>query len=312
MRFLICILVVSARVAGAQPAPKSEADKLFKEGIALFDQGKFDEACEKFEQSIARDPHAIGTLMNLGRCNERRGKVATALKRFQEAYDRASQANAIAMRDAAQERIGALTGQVPVVTISRAGPPLEGEKLVVDDEVIALTRTELLLDPGTHTFVLTAPGRLPYETKLHVTTKTTLKVELPVLQVPKQDTVRIRASSRRIAGKVGTFGGAGLILVASGVALYAKRDYDKQFDDPDGSGPLMANCDPIDKGCNEAGHSRTQRDRNIAITATVVGAVGLAAAATGIVLWITAPTEERTVTPTLGPTSVGVSFSGRF
>jgi hypothetical protein len=318
MRLAVCAVVACAavRVAAAQPA--NDADRLFQEGLALFDEGKFDEACTKFEQSIAKDPRAIGTLMNLGRCNERRGKVATALKLFQEAYDRATEANAVGTRDKAQERIAALAAQVPVVIIKHLAPPLDGEKLVVDDAVVPLDKQELNLDPGTHTFVLTAPGRLPWQSPVTVAVSARKTVELPELQVPKNKTVVTRSSTRRVIGKIATFAGVGVVLVGSGLAVYAKHDYEKQFDDPDGSGPLIAHCGsfpPIagKQTCDAVGQSRTERDRNIGTGAGVVSVLGLAAAATGVVLWVTAPGDERaTVVPTGSASSVGLVLVGRF
>ena len=312
-----CIIVFAFTTASAQPAPTLEADRLFQEGLALFDKGQFDDACKKFEQSIAKDPRALGTLMNLGRCNERRGKVATAQKLYQEAFDRASESNATVARDKAQERIAALAAQVPVVTLERAGPPLEGEKLVIDDQVISSDKQELLLDPGAHTLVLTAPGRLPYQTTINATIKSRIKVELPVLAVPAQRTVvtRVRSSQRRLIGKIATFGGGGLVLVGGGLMVYGRRDYDKQFEDPDGPGTRIAPCAKVGNNslCNATGQSRTERDRNLVTAGTVFGVVGLAAAATGLALWLTAPAEERTtIVPTGTATGVGLAVVGTF
>lgn len=319
------LVVLCALACGASAQPISDADRLFDEGIALFEAGKFDEACAKFELSIAKDPRALGTLMNLGRCNERRGKVATALKIYREAYDRASEANATGTRDKAQERIAALVSQTPTVVIKRAGPPLEGEKLVVADRVVALSpqgtpTAELLLDPGAHNLVLTAPGRLPYETTITLPASTATTVLLPVLELPQQTTTIVERvpSSRRLLGKVVTFGGLGLVLTAGVLARYAKHDYGTLFDDPDGNGDGVAHCGvfPDIDGkptCDASGQSDADRDRTIGSVATVVGVVGVVSAATGIVLWLTAPRREvTTVVPTGTATSVGVVLVGRF
>jgi tetratricopeptide (TPR) repeat protein len=318
LAIIVVVACAIARVAVAQ-APV-EAERLFREGLALFDEGKFTEACEKFEQSIAKDPRALGTLMNLGRCNERRGKVATALAMYQEAFDRASEANATTTRDKAQERIAALAVQVPVVTFKRAAAPLAGEKLVIDDKVVPLTKTELTLDPGAHTLVLTAPGRLPFQQTITLAVSARLAVELPALELPKERTVvkRVGGSPQRALGKIATFGGAGLVVIAGAVTLYARHDYDKQFDDPDGSGPALAHCGAFPdvdgkRTCDEVGQARTDRARNLGTAAQLIGAVGITAAAAGLVLWLTAPTDERaTLVPTGSATSAGLAIAGRF
>ena len=85
MRAAVLAALCVARTVHAEPTAndKTEADHLFDEGRALLAKGNADAACTKFEQSIAKDPRAVGTLLNLALCNERRGKVATALRLFQ-------------------------------------------------------------------------------------------------------------------------------------------------------------------------------------------------------------------------------------
>src|SRR6185503_2589963 len=75
----------------------------------------------------------------------------------------------------------ALTLQAPVIRLYRVKPALPNEKLVVDDKVVPTGVTELRLDPGVHTLVLTAPGRLPFETTFEArpTTQTTVQVQEP-------------------------------------------------------------------------------------------------------------------------------------
>jgi tetratricopeptide (TPR) repeat protein len=306
------VTLAITRVASAEP---SEADRLFQEGLSLFEAGKYDEACARFEKSIAKDPRAVGTLMNLGRCNERRGKIATALRLFQEAYDRASEANMTVARDKAQERIAALAGQVPTVMLVRKSPALDGEKVVIDDVVVPATRTELPLDPGKHVLVQTAPGRLPSQIAIDVQVSQRKTVELVELQVPRT-VVAAGGGGRRTIGKTASIGGGVIALGALGVAIYAKRDYDAQFDDPDGAGPGRAHCGAFpDIGgkpaCDKTGQERTDRARNLGTIATVVGAVGVAAAATGVVLWATSSKKnERSIA--LVPSGAGLLVLGRF
>jgi tetratricopeptide repeat protein len=325
-------VLLASHVAFAQP--RSDADKLFDEGLKLFDAGKYDEACAKFEQSIAKDPRAVGTLMNLARCNERRGKTATALALFQEAFDRAVEANLAAARDKAKERIAALSAQVPVIQLSRATAPLPNEKLVIDDKVVAAGTTELRLDPGAHTLVLTAPGRLPYETTFEARAGTqTVQLREPEAPASTTDptgstgptgptgamgaTVQPRLEppnrSRKRVGQGLVLGGGVLAIGAGVLAIVAKRDYDHQFVDPDGDGPLLAPCGsfPAINGkpaCNVDGQQHTDRDRTFGVAATILGAAGIAIAGAGVYLWLTAPSDGVAVVPT----GTGVALVGRF
>jgi hypothetical protein len=312
---LVLLLVATA----ARAQPKSDAERLFEEGRALIEAGNPDEACAKFEQSLAKDPRQVGVLMNLGLCNERRGKIGTALRLYQEAFDRASEARLSGVRDAAKDQIAQLAPKVPVLVITRA--PLPGEKLVIDDRVIPSTTTELALDPGLHAVVLTAPGHLPFETHVELVVGEREALVLPALRVPEPGIVAAPASSRssrRTAGKVTTLVGAGIGVAAGALAIYAKLDYDALFDDPDGDGPKLASCGaqpPIEgkPACDDDGQSRSERDRSLMTGAAVIGVVGIATAATGLVLWLTAPTESQTrITPTASTDGVGFAVTGRF
>ncbi len=310
-------VVVLASTSVAQPA--SEAERLFQEGLELMAAGKAEQACAKFEQSIKKDPRAVGTLMNLGRCNANIGKVATALELFKEARDRASEAGMETTRATAIEQIAALSARVPVLTFERDGSPVTGETIVLDDRVLSNPSEEQRVDPGSHTLVVTAPGRLPFEHQVSLTEGERVTITIPILAVPKDRTVIRSGSATRTIGKVAVFGGLGLGLGGLGLGFYAKRDYDQLFEDPDGaSGPAQAPCGHFpnigDKpACDPAGHSRAQRDRNLAIAGSIVGVVGAAAAVTGLVMWLAAPESESSmIVPTGDDTSAGVMMFGRF
>lgn len=238
---------------------------------------------------------------------------------FQEAYDRATEANLGAARDKAQERIAVLAPQVPVAKLHRAKPAAPGEKVVVDDVVVAPGVDELALDPGTHALVQTAPGRLSAQTSIAIAVSERRTVELAELQLPATRIVEKDVGSRRTLGRIAAFGGAGLAVVGVGLLGYAKRDYDKQFDDPDGDGPQRAHCGAFpDIGgkasCDAHGQQRTDRDRSLGTIASVVAIGGAVAATAGIPVWLTSPrraaTREHAVA--VSPTSNGVVVFGRF
>src|SRR6266699_3327978 len=53
------------------------AEALFREGRQLLKEAQVDEACLKLAESYSQEP-ASGTLLNLARCHEIQGKIATA------------------------------------------------------------------------------------------------------------------------------------------------------------------------------------------------------------------------------------------
>jgi tetratricopeptide repeat protein len=307
-RGAVCVVVVAlARVAAAEP---SDAERLFDEGRALIAAGKPVEACAKFEQSLAKDPRQVGVLMNLGLCNERAGKIATALQLYREAFDRASEANLGGVRAKAAAEIERLTPEVPVLTLVPAGAPVPGEKLVIDDLVIAGGRTEVPLDPGRHAVVVTAPGRLPFETTVVIARAERKPLRMPVLEVPRQPVIVAGPSVRRPAGRLMVIGGGAAVLAAGGFALYAKHDYDGLFS---GGAPHCGGFPRVsgEATCDGVGQSRSERDRKLGTGALITGALGLAVALTGVALWATAPAEMQ-IAPVVTTTGAGVVLQGAF
>src|SRR5262245_16002439 len=109
----------SAFAAGSDPAA---AEALFAAGRVAFDQGDYETACAKFAESQRLDP-APGTLMNLGACNEKRGRLASAWENWREALStlRADDDR----RPAAEKRVAELEERLPRLDVRLAptAPP---------------------------------------------------------------------------------------------------------------------------------------------------------------------------------------------
>src|SRR5436189_4245413 len=67
------LMGLSARAIAGPPA----AEALFQEGRQLLEAGQVDEACLRLAESYWQEP-ASGTLLNLARCHQAQGKIATA------------------------------------------------------------------------------------------------------------------------------------------------------------------------------------------------------------------------------------------
>ena len=74
-RASVVILVVAA-LADRASAQSAEAEILFRDGRNLIKQGKVAEGCTKLAASERLEP-SVGTLLNLGDCNEKLGHVAS-------------------------------------------------------------------------------------------------------------------------------------------------------------------------------------------------------------------------------------------
>ena len=280
----------------------AKGDALFEEAKRLESEGKLTESCAKFHESLSYNPHAIGTLLNVAVCEEKLGKIASALSHFTEARDRAREGNLEQHRKVAEEHIAALTPDVPHMTITLTEALPETKLLVDDHAVLVEDAANLAVDPGLRTIVVTAPDRVPYETKVSIDKGERKAVTIPKLAPPVKNIRRIVA--------VGV-GAAGIATLGTAIALgyYEKGKYNDQFA---GSPP---NCDPDTKLCNPTGLTKTHQAQHIGTIATWTGVIGIAAIAAGGVLWFTAPKKvERNVAliPTVTPDSAGLAAVGSF
>jgi hypothetical protein len=104
---LLAFLAAPLPRAAAQGVESTAAQALFEEGRRLFEAQRFDEACEKFAESQQLEA-ALGTLLNLALCNERRGKRASAWLNYSDALTQATREGNEARAAFARERIEAL------------------------------------------------------------------------------------------------------------------------------------------------------------------------------------------------------------
>jgi hypothetical protein len=163
---------------------------------------------------------------------------------------------------------------------------------------------------GRHSVVVTAPGRLPFETTVTLVRAGREQLRIPALEVPRRAVIFAGASARRPIGKITTAGGAMIVVVAGGLAVYARRDYDALFA---GSAPHCGSSPPVggEATCDVVGQSRSERDHRIGTAALITGAVGLAAALTGVALWVSAPADTQ-LSPTVTGTAAGIMLRGTF
>lgn len=291
---------------GARPAradiDNQKADKLFEEALALRQINPI-QACAKFAEALTYNPQAIGTHLNVAKCDEDQGRIATAATRYREIIDRAVDQKLDEYRNEAQARLDAIAAYVPYVTISFAVAPPDGAKVVVDDRLVEIKgKTRIALDPGERKIVVSAPGWVSHTTTVVVAKKDDKSVELPAL-------VKASANTRRTIGKVAVLSGGALIAASVGVALVARGRYNdaKERCPADADGTLI--CTSTDD------LSALDSAKTLGNVGTVLGIVGLASAAVGGVLWWRSPTERRagiTSVEVFGGNATGVALHGRF
>ena len=172
-------IVVTAAVAHASPA----AEKLFQDGRKLLKAGKLAEACDAFRRSNEIERRA-GTLLNLGDCEERRGRLATAWEAFIAARARAEQDSDRRKARAADERARALATKLPYVTLRSPASPRPAGFVVKRDGIevpLAELDHEVPLDPGQYELEVSAPGHVAWKHPLTVAAGEKVIVAIPPL-----------------------------------------------------------------------------------------------------------------------------------
>jgi len=290
------VLVVAPLAAGApgdaradEAGDSATAQTLFDEAKALMQSKRYADACPKLEQSQKLQP-AGGTLLFLSLCLEGQGRTASAWVRFNQALSTARRDRRTDREAVANEHLAALVPQLTKLTVDvPEGVRTTGLEVMRDGKVVptAAWGDAVPVDPGLHTVRATAPGHLPWETKVtSAEPGATAKVEVPALELdPAASAVALspppqphdvapppQASTwgpqKTAAVVVGGVGVVGLALGAGfGVAAL------------------------VEKG-NESGATRaTTSDAayHEGNTSSIALGIGAAAAIAGGVLWLTTP-----------------------
>jgi serine/threonine-protein kinase len=300
---LMAALAAPARAnAQASASDKAAAEALFDEGRQLMEARSYEAACSKFESS-QRLAAGIGTLLYLGDCYEKSGRVASAWATFREASSKAAAAGQQDRARIASERAGALE------------PKLSRLRIKVSDEVPGLEvkrngtavgrdiwGAPVPVDPGQYQIEARATNKAPWSTRYDVPAQPgTFEVVVPALEdapadsgaappvgavagtaAPPGGDAAAPPSSRGDTQRVVAFvvGGLGVVGLGIGVGFMASAvSKDGEADD---------HCDGT--ACRDAeGQTLSQDARSAGNVATVALAVGAAAVAGGVVLYLTAP-----------------------
>jgi hypothetical protein len=319
---LIAIAAALAITAGplSAHAQSAEAEVLFRDGRALIKQGKLAQGCAKIEAS-ERLESSVGTLLNLGDCRERLGKVASAWAAFRKAEAQAKHAGGDDKReDEARRRALALEPNMPSLTIGLSAP-IDGLVLRRNGELIdpALVGTAIPLDPGNYTITAEAPGRAPWRADVVIQFKAKRRLVVPPLGVgarapvpgtiaaePRRSgPVRVERSVwspwRKLSAVLGVGG-----VAAVGAGVYFQMRASDQEKESDARCPLVVCNDPAALKLNDDARTNARRSNIFYIGGAV--AVGSAVA-----LWfIGGPTETTVVTPVIGADHAGAALTGSF
>lgn len=294
---VLSLLVVTAALELGWVAPahgeggdRASAEALFRAGRQAMDQGDYKQACARFAESNRLDP-ALGTVFNLGACNEKLGHMAEAWQYFREVAERAPAGDDRAT--IARGRADALEASLGRLTISLSAEAKEDSEVVKDGVELghASVGVELPVDPGEHVLVLRARGRQNSETRV-----TLMRGERrTVVLEPGAPMAHEAAGAPGGAGGTSTtppergtpsagdhtwsyvllgVGAAGLVTtIVAGIEVLAKKS------------TVADHC--VDKVCDQTGYDAGRAGRTFSAIGTVSFVVGAAALGGGIVLLTT-------------------------
>jgi hypothetical protein len=182
--------VLDSAFLRAEPTANNRtiAQSLFEQGRRLMQSGDYTGACTKFEESQKLDPGG-GTLLNLGLCHEKQGKLGSAWADFKEALSSARRDGREDRAAVAQEHIAALEPRVPKLTIA-VSEPVSGERVLVDGSPVGQGAwgSPMALDPGSHEIAVRAPGKKEWKASVSLQPSEEKALTVPVLEAgPSED-----------------------------------------------------------------------------------------------------------------------------
>ncbi|NUO52258.1 MAG: hypothetical protein HOV80_25675 [Polyangiaceae bacterium] len=294
---LLCALPASAF---AQTTPSAQS--LYDEGVTAYGKGDFATACPKFKASYDADKQPAPLFM-LAKCEEKTGKIGSALVHFEEVLRVGGLENEL--RDQAARSVNDLAVRAPRLTLKRGTAPAAATAKV-DGVLFTIDGRPEPVDPGEHQIEVSAPTHEQKTTKITIKEGDKLDIEItmgaplpstgpvappPVREAPPQKDVTPLLIGGGVAAGVGVIG-----FVIAGVT----------------GGMILSECDG-DLACP---NREEDFDSGGLVIGNYVGfAVGGVGVATGAVLFIVAAVQSGTteasveaarVQPVAGPGDAGV------
>jgi serine/threonine-protein kinase len=313
---LFAVLLATAAPAWADgPTDQAAGSALFQEAKQLVAAGDFAQACPKFAEAQRLFP-TTGTLLNLGNCYEKLGKLASAWGTFKEAEVMARNQNDADREREASRRAEALSAQRAKLAVNV--PPavrVPGFELRRDGTLLGEGQwgSALPVDTGTHTFEAKAPGRKTWSTWVRVDTNgSSSTIEVPVLEVAAAEPDRTAPfwNGQRTAGAV--LGGVGLVGMITG-AVFAARAAGKNSDSlPHCLTSDITKCDATGVALRDDAFGAAHVSTGTFVAGGVLTAVGIVVFATASRSSSNRPeaSAHLTIAPAVGPGVAGFALQG--
>lgn len=326
-------LLLAVWSAGARAEETdSPAVNLFKQGRALVGEGKYAEACPKFEASLALEV-GVGTQFHLADCWEHIGRTASARKLFLGAAASAKAAGQADREQVLRDRAAALEPRIAklVVDVAATSPHLsiKLDQLPLDE---AEWGKAVPIDAGSYTVTAKAPGKKPWSTQVAVKPgATVVSVEVPELEPlaepkeaaskpspaakpPSAPTAPAPSESDRRSSRPSyaalALGGVGIAALSFGTVLGLR--YRSHNDEAKGICPSNLNCTQKDIEDHDSLVDDARTERSWMYVGLASGTLSLAGAA--VLYLLDKPKSEHALraVPLVSANAAGAGLIGRF
>lgn len=327
------LIALPVLLAAAQLQAQESSSQLFREGVRLFQSGKVDKACAKFEQSYALD-EAAGTLFNLASCHEKEGQLWKARQEFKQLASEMNSAGKTDKAELAEKRAEAVEARLPKLQLVFP-PDSKVTAILLDGDPLPKAKwgQAVPVSPGSHEVTFKAPGKETRTVSVAAQGDAPTTVQVPELAAEpppatgkppapvakakppsadrgteQPDWWTTKREAAAVLGGVGVIGlGVGAVLGLEAISKKGKAD--------DACGTSADVC--LDAAHAKAAKAEMASAKGTATVSTVGFGVGIAALAVGGYLWFSEKSprsEEKSlvVMPEAGPRSAGVLLNGNF
>jgi hypothetical protein len=284
---LLVVLVVAAlwpREAAAEAVDPAGAEALFQKGRDAMVIEDYDAACQFFAESLVLD-QAVGTVMNLATCEEKRGHLTASWERWHQALRLLDPHDDRVLF--AEDQLSSISGRLAHLTVRLSGASAKDVTIHRDGVVLgeATLGEELPVDPGAH--VVTVEGERYEPRSYTITLASGESGELAVSPgaakpLPRKPPDDGPIKTRRIAAYA-SFGVGAVGLAAAIVTGLLLPAQDQKVDD---------NCP--NKMCNDVG-TQALADARLLLGLNTAGWItaGVGVAAGSVLLITTLPKGKK-------------------
>jgi hypothetical protein len=280
------------------PADTAAARELFVEGSTLAEQGRWDEARERFERSL-RLKRASLTLYSLGVAERQTGRLVEARESFLAFLSEAPTPATKPFERPAREALEELNKRIARIRVKVIPPGVPGLTIDVDGVPLhpAMFDQPRPINPGAHSVTIAAPGYRPNTMRQNAEEGEEVIATLSI----EPDLEPGRPSPVLVQPRLGSV--VPIVLIGSGLATFAAGLATGL------SGVIDSSGAPTSNG-QEASNARSK-----ALVGDIIGGTGLAVAGIGAVILIVqasgGPKPVSTVS-TIAPWASGSTAGVRF